>query len=401
MNNPSLCIDVSKSSSFANPFLALNTPMSKPFSFSNDATGMVAAIDSLKLLEASTHQKPDVVLEATGNYSVPLVNSFHSNGYNVVVLNPLETSLHKRKSIRKVKTDPRDTYRIAKVYYMNDYSYFHPIPFEIMELRHLSRQLATLDNSFVEIKQKFLSTLDLVFPNYCSIFRNTCCKTSLALLSLYPSPNQILSADSTALFKLIKISNKSDQWCFTKLDLLISKAKESLATQSAQQSLDICVRTYIRIIEMFSNEISGIRAHMIDIAKGLPAYELLLSIPGVGPVTALTFLAEIGDVRNFKSSKQLVAYAGLDPSVHQSGSFRARSCKISKRGTPYLRKALYQATVSGISKHKHGINNATLYSYYKTKKDQGKPSKVAIIATCSKLLRIIYAMLSNGELYRN
>ena len=401
MNNPSLCIDVSKSSSFANPFLALNQPISKPFSFSNDATGVATAIGSLELLESNTHQRPDVVLEATGNYSIPLVNSFHNAGYNVVVLNPLETSLQKRKSIRKVKTDPRDTYRIAKVYYMNEYDYYHPIPDEIMELRHLSRQLASLDNSFVEIKQKFLSTLDLIFPGYCKIFYNPCCKTSLKLLSYYPSPDQILSAEPSLLFSLLKASNKSDQWCFDKQDLLVSKAKESLTLQSAQGSLDVCVRTYIRIIDMFSSEISGIRTHMIDIAKGLPAYDLLLSIPGVGTVTALTILAEIGDVRNFKSSKQLIAYAGLDPSVHQSGNFKASRCKISKRGTPYLRKALYQATVSGIAKYSHGIANPNLYTYYKTKIDQGKPTKVAIIAACNKLLRIIFAMLTNGELYRS
>ena len=139
---------------------------------------------------------------------------------------------------------------------------------------------------------------------------------------------------------------------------------------------------------------------MIDMARKLPAYDLLLSIPGVGPVTALTILSEIDDIRNFKSSKQLVAYAGLDPSVHQSGKFIAGRCKISKRGTPYLRKALYQATVSGVAKHKYGIYNPSLYDYYKTKVDQGKPVKVAIIASCHKLLRIIYAMLKNGEMYR-
>ena len=400
MNNPSLCIDVSKTSSFANPFLSLNTPIAKPFSFSHDASGINSAIDSLKLLENSTHQKPDVVLEATGNYSIPLVNSFHNAGYNVVVLNPLETSLHKRKSIRKVKTDPRDTFRIAKVYYMNEYDYYHPIPDEIMQLRHLSRQLASLDASLVEIKQKFLSTLDLIFPGYCSIFYNPCCKTSLKLLALYPSPNQILAADVDTLFSIFKMSKRSDQWCYDKQNILISKAKESLTLQSAQGSLDICIRTYIRIIEMFSSEISGIRTHMINIAKRLPAYDLLLSIPGVGSITALTILAEIGDIRNFKSSKQLVAYAGLDPAVHQSGSFRASRCKISKRGTPYLRKALYQATVSGIAMYRHGVANPTLYTYYKSKIDQGKPTKVAIIASCNKLLRIIFAMLTNGEFYR-
>ena len=122
-------------------------------------------------------------------------------------------------------------------------------------------------------------------------------------------------------------------------------------------------------------------------------------IPVVGEITAITILSEIGDIHNFNSSKQLVAYAGIDPSVHQSGSYTARNSKISKRGTPYLRKALYQATVAGISNRKTGPANMTLHKYYILKKTQGKPTKVAIIATCNKLLRIIYAMLTNGELY--
>ncbi len=94
----------------------------------------------------------------------------------IVVLNPLETSLHKRKSIRKVKTDPRDTFRIAKVYYMNNYNYYHPVPKEILELKHLSRQWNSLNNTFVDFKLKFLSTLDLTLPNYKSIFFKPCCK---------------------------------------------------------------------------------------------------------------------------------------------------------------------------------------------------------------------------------
>ena len=88
MKNPSLCIDVSKSSSYANPFLALNQPLSKPFCFTNDASGVATAFDSIKLIESKTHRRSGVVLEATGNYSTPLVNSFHHAGYNVVVLNP-------------------------------------------------------------------------------------------------------------------------------------------------------------------------------------------------------------------------------------------------------------------------------------------------------------------------
>ncbi len=399
MNNPALCIDVSKHTSFANPFLHLNETLTQPFSFAHDLNGISLALKALESIEFITHVKPDVVLEATGHYSMPLIESFYQAGYNIVVLNPLETSLHKRKSIRKVKTDPRDTFRIAKVYYMNNYNYYHPVPKEILELKHLSRQWNSLNNTFVDFKLKFLSTLDLTLPNYKSIFFKPCCKSSLSILEAYPTPSLLLAADYNHLFSLIKHSQKSDAWCHDKLSQLLLLAKESLPLQSAQQSLSFCIRSYIHLLNVFTQEMTDIRTLMIDLAKKLPAFDLLTSIPGVGEITAITILSEIGDIHNFNSSKQLVAYAGIDPSVHQSGSYTARNSKISKRGTPYLRKALYQATVAGISNRKIGPANMTLHKYYILKKTQGKPTKVAIIATCNKLLRIIYAMLTNGELY--
>ncbi len=125
-----------------------------------------------------------------------------------------------------------------------------------------------------------------------------------------------------------------------------------------------------------------------------------MSIPGIGEITTATILGEIGDISNFDTAKQLVAYAGLDPSVYQSGSFRAKNTKISKRGTHYLRKALYQAASAAVRRRPNGPCNLVLYEYYTSKVNSGKPPKVALIATCSKLLRIIFAMLSNKTVFR-
>lgn len=399
MNNPALCIDVSKNTSYANPFLSIDETLAKPFSFTHDSYGFSHALKALESIEFITQKHPDVVLEATGNYSTPLVENFYQAGYNVVVLNPLETSLHKRKSIRKVKTDPRDTFRIAKVYFMNEYNYYHPIPAEILELKQLSRQWNTLNNTFVELKQKFLSTLDLTLPNYKSIFSNPCGKTSLSLLEAYPTPSMLLAADHQNLYRILKQSKRSDIWCSEKLSKLLSLAKESLTLRSAQQSLCFCIKNYIHLLNVFTIEMTDIRTQMTQQARRLPAFDILTSIPGVGEVTAITLLAEIGDINNFKTSKQLVAYAGIDPSVHQSGSYTANNSKISKRGTPYLRKAIYQATVAGISNRRNGPCNSTLYAYYTLKKSQGKPTKVAIIATCNKLLRIVHALLTKQTFY--
>jgi transposase len=120
MNSPALCIDVSKSSSFATGFLSYNKPYSKSFEFSHTPEGMKSALLCIKELQINTVSKPDVVLEATGNFYKPVTQYFINLGYSVYVLNPLQTSIEKRKSIHKIKTDPVDTYRIAQVYYTKD-----------------------------------------------------------------------------------------------------------------------------------------------------------------------------------------------------------------------------------------------------------------------------------------
>ena len=142
---------------------------------------------------------------------------------------------------------------------------------------------------------------------------------------------------------------------------------------------------------------TDLRADLITRASLSPAYALLLSIPGIGELTAATILSEIGQIDRFPSEKQLVAFAGLDPSVFQSGKFKSSNNRISKRGSSYLRKALYQATIGAISKRKNGPANPVLYEFYTKKKSEGKSPKVAIIATSNKLLRIIYGILKSQK----
>ncbi|WP_379138771.1 transposase [Paenibacillus sp. sgz500958] len=136
-------------------------------------------------------------------------------------------------------------------------------------------------------------------------------------------------------------------------------------------------------------------------ASSLPEHALLRSIPGVGPLTAATLQAEIGDIKRFPSVKQLTAFAGLDSSVYESGTFKSNQNHISKRGSSYLRTALYQATVAGISKQVNGPRNEVLSRYYQFKRSQGKPAKVAIVAAANKLLRIVYGVWNSQTPFSN
>ena len=179
--------------------------------------------------------------------------------------------------------------------------------------------------------------------------------------------------------------------------MLLLAAKESLPDTSAQQSNIRVLQDYIKILMTQHAILADIRAQMASQASLSPQFELLLSIPGVGELTATTTLSEIGDINRFPTTKQLVAFARLDPSVYQSGKFTASNNKIPKRGSTYLRKALYQSTIAGIMNRTNGPKNTLLYCFFARKIAEGKPHRVAIIATSNKLLKIIFGILKSGK----
>lgn len=135
---------------------------------------------------------------------------------------------------------------------------------------------------------------------------------------------------------------------------------------------------------------------MNEIALSLPEVELVKSIPGIGDKLAAAIVAEIGDVRQFKDAKQLVAFAGIDPGIFSSGKFVATSSRITKRGSKRLRRALYLAVQCGI----RGSTNAKIRDYYDRKRKEGKPYKVVVIACANKLLHHVYAILSKCQPYK-
>lgn len=400
-NSPVLSIDVSKSKSFAASFLAYGEPFHKPFSFCHSPSGTSLLLQHLNELEVKTGFKPKVVLEATGNYSKPISSFFEHAGYQVAVLNPIVTHQLKSKCIRKIKTDPIDADRIAQVFYLsNDLRFSSSLPDFVADLRNLCRHYDDLNSVYTELQLRFRSILDLVFPNYDTVFYHVCCKSSLELISSFPSPKAVLSANRDDIIRILKSSKHSLNWIDMKVDILLAAARESLPSNQSQQSNTRVLKDYVRILLTHQDILDDIRDQIIAQAKLSPIFQLLKSISGVGDLTAAIIVGEIGDVRRFNTVKQLVAFAGLDPSVFQSGKFSASNNRISKRGSSYLRKALYQATVAGISKRKNGPVNSVLFEFYSKKLSEGKPPKVAIIAACGKLLRLAYGIWRSGQPFK-
>jgi len=394
---PILSIDVSKEKSVAGAFLDQNHPVGKPKGFLHTRKELLKLSAFLKELEQSYLAKPQVVMEATGNYSKPLAEFFHSEGFEVFVLNPLTTHQLKKKTIRKIKTDPVDVSRIAQVFYTSELVPFEPQSESITSLRELARQYEGLNNTTTEVEMRLISLLDSVFPNYGSLFSSTRNKASLALLHAWPTPDLLLNASVDEIAEVMKSSMRPISWRRERAQKALDAAGESVGCRSAQQSAAISIRHTVELLVHFQDILTDIRTQMNNIAALSPHYGLLRTVPGIGEVTACVILSEVGDIHRFATKKQLAAYAGLDPAVFQSGKFTARNNRISKRGSPYLRKALYQAAFVGIADRKGKPVNPVIRSFYDLKKSQGKSHKVALIAASHKLLCMVFGIMKSGK----
>ena len=246
------------------------------------------------------------------------------------------------------------------------------IPFQPQDdittsLKELARQYDSFSNLASEAHLKLISLLDVAFPSYGVLFSNVRNKASLSLLMALPTPELVLSASNYEIADVLSSSHRPLAWRLAKAEKILAIAAESIGIKSINGMYEISIRYYVQLLVHFEAILSDLLSEMKKIAGLSPHYDLLRSIPGIGEITACVILSEIGDIRRFHSKKQLIAYAGLDPSIYQSGKFTASMNKISKRGSPFLRKALYQATFIGIGKrHDHAIN-PVLYDYYSSK----------------------------------
>ncbi len=394
--NPIISIDVSKSKSVAAIFTDRHEHYRKPFVLKHQLSHFEKLHSQLLDFESKFATKPKVVMVATGIYSKPISSFFFALGYEVFVLNPLTTSQIKSKTLRKIKTDPIDTMRIAIAFYNQKPNPYMPADELYEKLRFLARQYDGLNTSYQELLTRMHTVVDLIYPEFKKMFYTIRCKAALGFLKAFPIPVKVLDTSYDELIASFHSPKKSKEWHLTKAHLIKEVVRESLQVQEAQQPV---LTYYVDLILHMQETLGDIRTQMYDLASLSPQYELLRSVPGIGEVTASVILSEIGNIDRFHTKKQLIAYAGLDPSVFQSGKFISNNNKISKRGSPYLRKAFYQAARAGISKRSNGYANKELRKFYDRLLIVGKPPKVAITATSAKLLRIIFGIMKTETFF--
>jgi transposase len=368
------------------------------------------AVELLKKTEKDFDSRPFVVMESTGHYHKILFHSLCKAGLEVSIINPIQTDSIKNIGIRKVKNDKADARKIALLYRFQELKTTN-IPDEDIEcLRSLCRQYYKLSDELTAYKNRLTGIVDQLMLNFKDVFPNIFSKAALAVLEKYPTPAHILKANRNKLIALIqKNSRRSLKWSTAKYELLVSKARE-FAPLSINNSSNIAMLgVYISMIktleENLEKVLKAIRSLIAeDMAKDIPmlalTLELLQSIPGIGLISAVTILAEIGDFSAFSKPGKLVAYFGIDPSVMQSGEFTGTQNKMSKRGSRLLRRVLFTIALANIrTKRDKTACNPVLMEYYKNK-CQNKPKKVALGAVMRKLVNYIFAVLRDRKPYQ-
>ncbi|MPM45171.1 IS110 family transposase ISDha10 [bioreactor metagenome] len=247
----------------------------------------------------------------------------------------------------------------------------------------------------------------MFFPGYQSVFSDTTGATSIGILKEYTSPEAIVNASKEEVMALLRSTSKKNlTWCNNTYEKLLKMARSAVKIGIPSLSFKRKILSTISIIENFDKEINlllnDIKAEVSS--EKLSSYfkrnvDLLLSIPGIGFLTAVTLLTEIGDSQGFLKPKHLVAFFGIDPSVNESGKFKSDKNKISKRGTRFGRRALYAIALASIRTSNNGkAINPILLEYYKTNLT-GKKKKVALVAVMHKLINYIFAVLRNQKEY--
>ncbi len=365
------------------------------------------AIEILQKVEKDFAAKPVVVMESTGHYHKILFNSLHNAGYDVSVINPIQTDSIKNLGIRKVKNDKVDARKIALLYRFQELRTTN-IPDEDLEcLRSLCRQYYNLSDELTAYKNRLIGVVDQLMLNFTDVFKDVCCKTALAILEIYPSPTHILKADKTDLIELIqKTARQSISWATQKYELLICRANDFEPLSLNNPANLAILKVNISMIRSLSQSLERVLEAIIELLtsdsnKDLPvlsmSIDLLCSIPGIGLLTSATILSEVGNFSAFSKPGKLVAFFGIDPSVKQSGQFQGTENKMSKRGSRLLRKVLYTTALTSVGKKRNGKeSNPVLYDFYR-KKCASKRKKVALGAVMHKLVFIIFAVLRDKK----
>ena len=355
-------------------------------------------IDGFKKLEESIHsfmKKTDdkdvrIGLESTGHYSHNILNYFVRSGFDTMLINPLLTNMERKSSsVRKTKTDKIDAKAICMFLMRNkEFKPYTHKSYHTVALKSLSRRRISLVKQLSKQKVQLHVLVTITFPEYLKVFSKLSGNSSLEILHKYAIPSVIAKTRIDALTNIIKRTSKGHHGRTTAL-LIKELAAKTVGDKDSFYAIQI--KLIVEIIRFLQNQIKTYTDEIKDIVdENCP---LILSIPGISYAIGAIIIGEVGDIMLFQSPDKLLAYAGLDPCVHQSGNYNAMNVSISKRGSSYLRCAIHQAA-SVIIWHDNTFNK-----YYMKKRNEGKHHLVALGHVSKKLIRVIFSILKHNNTF--
>ncbi|MFG6116192.1 IS110 family transposase [Halobacillus sp. MO56] len=396
--DPVIGLDIAKGKSQVQAFLQKKDPYKKSFVFEHNTLGLHDFHRFWLEVEEITGRAPVVVFESTGHYHEPVLQFLEDHQIVYYLINPVLSHEAKKMSLRKVKTDAIDAFRLGELYYQyDDLQPFKKKTVKFMNLRNLTRQHDALTGTYVQIKLQFQTVLDQVFPEYKTVFGTLYSPTSLRTLLHFQTPQGVKDEKPEQIADVIlkQGAKRSYAWALKKAHQLKEAADRDPFKRNLYTSHVVNLTMFIQLLLQYQRHLSKLLEEIDALAEEFEEYEIIRSIPGIGGKIAATIISEIGKIDQFNHPKKLVAYAGIDPRVHESGQFKATINKITKRGSSSLRQTIYTAVQCGITKNR----NPKLRAYYDKKLGEGKPHKVAKIACANKLIHWIYAILKSRKAF--
>ncbi|MBW3496543.1 MULTISPECIES: IS110 family transposase [Bacillus] len=355
--------------------------------------------EKIHKLTDETGESPEIVFEATGIYSRQLERFMQNNQYTYCLLNPLEAKIQ-CDSLRIHKTDRSDAHRLALTHFTVTRRVSTGTDNLFYQLKSLSRLYSELDDELSIIRGRMHKVIQLTFPELERIFTS---KSDLFLnfVQLFPHPDCVLGLSKTIIKNRIrantnkKISNITAE---KKAIQILEIAKICYPAVSQNDVLCDQLKLYARRYQELLHQKESCISKMVYVAEQRAEYDIIRSLPGIGPNTAVRLMAEIGDITRFNNNKQLNAFAGIDIRRFQSGKTFFKD-KINKRGNKHLRKLLFLIIQNMIKQRRYGQNH--IVEYYDKLKTQpyNKCHKVASIACVNKLLKLLFYLITHNMHY--
>ena len=382
-------IDIGKNSHF---FTVIHKEtgevFSKPSKITNDQDGFNDLLSCLQ-----PYPKKDILIgmEDTGHYHFPLLKFLLDKKYSVALINPVITDLTRKANGEISKTDKLDTVTICDVLASNKkdkkrFRIFKVDRFDTFDQRSLTRHHHNLKEELNVYTNRLQKCIDVVFPEYNSLFNSKYGIVYMKILKLYGSADNIANTDIRTLRKCFEFEGRGKRISLT-AEKLKETARNSVGISSASEVIQI--RHLISQIELINEQLDEINKKIEEFSCQNDSP--ILSIPGISHFSGTSILTELGDINNFSNYKQVIKYAGVAPLTHESSQYKAQHTKITKKGSKYLRKTLYQI-ITPVIKY-----NKVFREYYDLKISQGKSHRCAQGHCVRKLLRLIFHILKTNQ----